>query len=59
MIPFGLGTIFGDLQRKLFHRNENYENMAWLITALDNYRAGKRVKDSSLREKARLVRSKF
>jgi len=59
MIPFGLGTIFGDLRRKLFHRNENYENMAWLITALDNYRAGKRVKDSSLREKARLVRSKF
>ncbi|HDN81993.1 MAG TPA: hypothetical protein ENG41_04660 [Methanomicrobia archaeon] len=59
MNPFGIGTIFGDIKRKILMKNEDYENFAWLIMALDNYRTGKRVKDSILREKTRLVRNKF
>jgi len=59
MNPFAIGSMFGDIKRKILGKNEDYENFAWLITALDNYRTGKRVKDSVLREKTRLVRSKF
>lgn len=49
--------------KQIFQRKEDitedFEDFAWLISVLDSYRIGKRVKRSLLREKLRKVNKKF
>ena len=59
MMPFGIRTVFGDIKRKILGLSEDYEAFIWVINALDDYRIGKRVRDSDLREKIRIIRRKF
>ncbi len=47
------------IKRVILRKKKEFEDFAWLISVLDNFRAGKRVKRGMLREKARNVHRNF
>ncbi|MEA1993129.1 MAG: hypothetical protein U9N35_01855 [Euryarchaeota archaeon] len=53
------GIALRRIKRFIFRKDKNFEDFAWLISVLDNYRAGKRVNRNLLRDRARNVHRRF
>ncbi|MCK4432641.1 MAG: hypothetical protein KAV48_01790 [Methanomicrobia archaeon] len=54
-----IGEYIGKIKKHITGREENFSNLAWLITVIDNYRVGKGVKREVLRDKLLHVHRKF